>query len=120
SSLGVRAPLPVRLLTPELYAPIRSLGAQYHASVDGLAAAERILDLLGPEAAPAEASGRWQDWREIRLPGVTVARPGRSGPVLHELDLRLRRGEVVALVGPSGGGKSTAAGVSLGTCRYDR
>ena len=45
--LGLQAALTVLLLTPELYAPIRSLGAQYHASVDGLAAAERILDLLG-------------------------------------------------------------------------
>jgi ABC-type multidrug transport system fused ATPase/permease subunit len=40
--------------------------------------------------------------------------------VLHELDLRLRRGEVVALVGPSGVGKSTAAAVLLGLCRPDR
>ena len=118
--LGLQAALTVLLLTPELYAPIRSLGAQYHASVDGLAAAERILDLLGPEAAPAEATGRCPDWREIRLTGVTVARPGRSGPVLHELDLRLRRGEVVALVGPSGVGKSTVAAVLLGLCRPDR
>ena len=118
--LGLQAALTVLLLTPELYAPIRSLGAQYHASVDGLAAAERILDLLGPEAAAAEATGRCPDWREIRLTGVGVARPGRAGPVLHELDLRLRRGEVVALVGPSGVGKSTVAAVLLGLCRPDR
>ena len=51
SDIGLQAALTVLLLTPELYAPIRSLGAQYHASVDGLAAAERILDLLGPDAA---------------------------------------------------------------------
>ena len=121
SDVGLQAALTVLLLTPELYAPIRSLGAQYHASVDGLAAAERILDLLGPDAAPAaEAAGRCPDWREIRLAGVTVERPGRAGPVLHELDLRLRRGEVVALVGPSGAGKSTVAAVLLGLCRPDR
>jgi ATP-binding cassette, subfamily C, bacterial CydD len=53
SDLGLQAALTVLLLTPELYAPIRSLGAQYHASVDGLAAAERILDLLGSDAAAA-------------------------------------------------------------------
>jgi thiol reductant ABC exporter CydD subunit len=117
SDLGLQAALTVLLLTPELYAPIRSLGAQYHASVDGLAAAERILDLLGPDAPAAEPAGRAPDWREIRLTGVTVERPGRAGPVLPELDLRLRRGEVVALVGPSGVGKSTVAAVLLGLCR---
>ena len=120
SDLGLQAALTVLLLTPELYAPIRSLGAQYHASVDGLAAAERILDLLGPDAPTAEPAGRVPDWREIRLTGVTVERPGRAGPVLPELDLRLRRGEVVALVGPSGVGKSTVAAVLLGLCRPDR
>ena len=119
SDLGLQAALTVLLLTPELYAPIRSLGAQYHASVDGLAAAERILDLLGPDAPAAEPAGRCPDWREIRLTGVTVERPGRAGPVLPELDLRLRRGEVVALVGPSGVGKSTVAAVLLGLCRPD-
>jgi thiol reductant ABC exporter CydD subunit len=119
SDLGLQAALTVLLLTPELYAPIRSLGAQYHASVDGLAAAERILDLLGPDAPAAEPAGRAPDWREIRLTGVTVERPGRAGPVLPELDLRLRRGEVVALVGPSGVGKSTVAAVLLGLCRPD-
>jgi thiol reductant ABC exporter CydD subunit len=120
SDLGLQAALTVLLLTPELYAPIRSLGAQYHASVDGLAAAERILDLLGPDAPAAAAADRCPDWREIRLTGLTVERPGRAGPVLPELDLRLRRGEVVALVGPSGVGKSTVAAVLLGLCRPDR
>ena len=120
SDLGLQAALTVLLLTPELYAPIRSLGAQYHASVDGLAAAERILDLLGPDPPAAQPAGRCPDWREIRLAGVTVERPGRAGPVLAGLDLRLRRGEVVALVGPNGAGKSTVAAVLLGLCRPDR
>jgi thiol reductant ABC exporter CydD subunit len=118
--LGLQAALTVLLLTPELYAPIRSLGAQYHASVDGLAAAERILDLLGPDEPATGPAGTCPDWREVRLTGVTVERPGRAGPVLSELDLRLRRGEVVALVGPSGVGKSTVAAVLLGLCRPDR
>jgi ABC-type multidrug transport system fused ATPase/permease subunit len=68
----------------------------------------------------AEPAGRCPDWREVRLSGVTVHRTGRPAPVLHELDLRLRRGEVVALVGPSGVGKSTVAAVLLGLCRPDR
>jgi len=118
--LGLQAALTVLLLTPELYAPIRSLGAQYHASVDGLAAAERILDLLGPNAPDVGAAGQVPDWREVLLTGVTFERPGRAGPVLCGLDLRLRRGEVVALVGPSGAGKTTAAAVLLGLCRPDR
>ena len=49
--LGFQAGLTVLILAPELYLPFRQLGAQFHASADGLAAAERILELL--EAPPA-------------------------------------------------------------------
>ena len=45
-SLGLEAGLAVLILAPELYAPLRELGAQYHAGADGLAGAERILEVL--------------------------------------------------------------------------
>jgi thiol reductant ABC exporter CydD subunit len=108
----LRAALTVLILTPELYAPLRALAAQFHASADGLAAAERILDLIGdPEpATTGTAPPPW--WDAVRLEGVTVA--GRAGPVLDGFDLEIRRGEVVALVGPSGAGKSTVVSLLLG------
>jgi hypothetical protein len=36
----------VLILAPELYAPLRELGSQFHAGADGLAAAERIIEAL--------------------------------------------------------------------------
>ena len=53
--LGLETALTVLVLAPELYAPLRSLAAQYHASADGHAVAGRILDLL--EAPVAVRSG---------------------------------------------------------------
>ena len=41
----VRGALTILVLAPELYLPLRNLGAQYHASADGLAVAERLLEL---------------------------------------------------------------------------
>ena len=41
------------------------------------------------------------------LDGVTFAYPGASAPVLADVSLHIPRGRVTALVGPSGGGKST-------------
>jgi ATP-binding cassette, subfamily C, bacterial CydD len=115
-SVGFRAGLTVLILAPELYLPIRQLGAQFHASADGLAAANRILELLeAPPAvhpggtrippSPAEAS--------VRLEDVSFAYPARQGLVLDRLDLELAPGETVVLAGASGAGKSTVASLLL-------
>ena len=78
--LGLEAGLTVLLLAPELYAPVRQLGAQFHASADGLAAAGRILAVLDlppsaevparpvPSARSAPRAGRVRG-RRLRVPG---------------------------------------------------
>jgi ATP-binding cassette, subfamily C, bacterial CydD len=114
-AIELRAALIVLLLTPELYAPLRALGTQFHASADGLAAAERILDLT--DAVPAIPSGRRTPpdrWEAVRLREVTLTHPGRGVPVLDRFTLEIRRGELVALVGASGAGKTTVATLLLG------
>ena len=111
--VSLRVALTVLMLTPELYAPLRTLAAHFHASADGVAAAERILDLIDEDApAPGGTGAPLSTWEAVRLDGVTLA--GRTGPVLESFDLAIRRGEVVALVGPSGAGKSTVAALLLG------
>lgn len=119
--VGLRAALTVLLLTPELYAPLRALGAQFHASADGVAAAGRILDLIGDGTAPAHggAAAAPIGWDLVRLEGVTLSNPGRAGRVLDGIDLEIRRGEVVAVVGPSGAGKTSVASLLLGLRRPD-
>jgi ATP-binding cassette subfamily C protein CydD len=50
----------------------------------------------------------------IRLEHVSYTYPTRPAPVLTRVDLELHPGEIVALVGPTGSGKSTIAAVLLG------
>ena len=108
--------LTILLLTPELYAPLRALAAQFHASADGLAAADRIFGLIDATSAsvPRGGSDPPPAWESVRLEGVRVQHADRDGPVLDGLDLEIRRGEIVALTGASGAGKSTVAALLLG------
>jgi len=106
--------LAVLVLAPEVFNPLRQVGAQFHAASDGVAAAEQAFAILdvpvrpdGTRAAPDLAS------TTIELRGVSVGRtPDR-------LDARIRPGRVLALTGPSGGGKSTTVDVLLGLLAPD-
>ncbi len=119
-AVTLRAALTVLLLTPELYVPLRALASQFHASADGLVAAERILDLIDvPRSSPAGAVPPPAIWHSVRLHAVSLAHPGRPGRVLDELGFEISRGEVVALVGRSGCGKTTLASLLLGLRRPD-
>jgi ATP-binding cassette subfamily C protein CydD len=114
--LGLEAGLTVLVLAPELYLPLRQLGAQFHASADGLAVAERMLALV--EAQGETGSGRALPapspaTAAVRFERVSFAYPARPGLVLDGFDLELRLGETVALVGESGAGKSTVASLLL-------
>ena len=119
--LGLQAGLTVLLLAPEVYLPLRQLGAQFHASADGLAVAERVLDLLdAPPAAPRGGQLVPPSPGVVRFERVSFGYPARDIPVLEKLDLELAPGGTTALVGPSGAGKSTVAALLLLFARPDR
>ncbi|HVO18062.1 MAG TPA: ABC transporter ATP-binding protein [Anaeromyxobacter sp.] len=90
-----------------LYTPVKTLGRGGQMVMMGAASGERVFYVLDSTASvPDQGRERLPPLREaIRFEGVTFAYGER--PVLQEVDITLRRGQVVALVGPSGGGKTT-------------
>jgi ATP-binding cassette, subfamily C, bacterial CydD len=125
--IGYETALLVLLLTPEAFLPLRAVGAQFHASMEGAAAAGRAFEILdtpvpdGPEAKPTEAARPARlpavapDLRfaEIRLDGITATYPRRSRPALDGVNLTVAPGERIVLTGPSGAGKSTLLALLL-------
>ncbi|MFD9422509.1 MULTISPECIES: thiol reductant ABC exporter subunit CydD [unclassified Streptomyces] len=105
--------LVVLILAPEAYLPIRQVGAQYHAAAEGLSAAEEIFSVLEAEP-PAAGTGAVPASLRLELEEVTVRHGGRGEPSLDAASLVVEPGETVALVGPSGVGKSTLLNVVLG------
>ena len=122
--------LAVLLLTPEFFLPLRQMALRYHAGTAGKAAAERVFAILDSEvgktdeqsltqpaipiAAPAAALPAHFD---IRFDRVSYTYPSAEGnerrPALHDFSLTIAAGQTVALVGPSGAGKTTVSSLLL-------
>ncbi|SDQ34861.1 thiol reductant ABC exporter subunit CydD [Leucobacter chromiiresistens] len=125
----------VLLLLPETFVPIRQVGAAFHASTEGLAAAGRVFEIIesadaprgaaghsrrtastdgGPGVAEGAAVGAAADAAQPALvfDEVSVARSGRR--VVGPTSFAVGRGELVAMAGPSGAGKSTLVAALLG------
>ncbi|PYY59558.1 thiol reductant ABC exporter subunit CydD [Curtobacterium sp. MCSS17_011] len=117
-SLGLGAAMFVLVLAPEAFAPIRQVGADFHAAQDGVEASAAVLDVLSDdETASASATGRSGRTTHSRtgtgpaapataldVRGVTIRRPD---VVIGPFDLHAEPGTVVVLAGPSGSGKSS-------------
>jgi len=93
-----------------LYQPVKQLGRVGQTAVAGLAASDRIFEVLDARSPVEDAGTRiLPPFHEVvRFERVAFSYDGER-PVLRDFDLEIRRGEVVALVGGSGGGKTTVA-----------
>lgn len=98
--------LTVIMLAPEVFEPLRQVGAQFHASANGIAAAEAAFDIL---ETPVTEHGAHQSpdmsSRDIIIVDLSVAARQVWAP--HGLNATIQSGTINALVGPSGVGKTT-------------
>jgi ATP-binding cassette subfamily C protein CydD len=116
SPLTLQAGLFCLLMAPEVYAPLRQFAAHYHDRATALAAVTQIAVLFdglpqdaeaGPAAPGAVALAASGAGAQVDVIGLRVSAPGRGQTVLDGAGLHLAPGEQVALMGPSGIGKST-------------
>ncbi len=114
-NLDLRTGLLIILLAPEAYLPLRQVGAHYHASAAGLAAADAAFELL-ESPAPAHTGDRAVPTRRLSISfdGVSVHHDGREQPAPDAASLTVQAGEVVCITGASGSGKTTLLSLLLG------
>ena len=117
--LDLRTGLLVLICAPEAYLPLRALGTQFHATADGLAAANEVFTILETEAAAPAAATRMPPQPpgvipSIHLDAVSVCHEGRAAPAPERATLTIEPGRLTVLTGPSGCGKTTLLSCLLG------
>src|SRR5881409_2538272 len=113
-ALGQAAALPPEVLIAfiavalRLMSPVKSASNYPTAMAGALAAADRVYEVLDLEAEegdrPGEQPAHFSERIEYR--GVSFSYDGQA-PVLRDVEFAVRRGQVAAIVGPSGAGKTT-------------
>ena len=90
-----------------VFSPVKKIGDAYGTLQETRASLERIDTLLDAEHEET-GSVKINGFQEsIRFEHVSFIFPGSTTPVLHDLNLEIKKGEMVAIVGRSGVGKST-------------
>ena len=112
-TITLEAGLLVLILVPEVYLPLRMVGTHFHAAAEGLGAAQQMVEILeeDPPASGSRIDVPDLATAAIEFDEVSVRYFGRDADAVEGLSLRILPGEVTALVGASGSGKSTALAV---------
>jgi ATP-binding cassette, subfamily C, bacterial CydD len=102
------------LLAPEFYNPLRTLGLNFHAGLSGANAAKRIYEILdSPLSYREDACQNSNSYAslsrdfQINYKQISLCYGQNESPVLQNINLSLHSGETIALVGPSGAGKTS-------------
>ncbi|MFC7678701.1 thiol reductant ABC exporter subunit CydD [Paenibacillus sp. GCM10028914] len=115
-SLELLPALTILILAPEYFLPVRMVGADFHATLDGKQAGEAIQEMIKDEPKEGQAAGEsnepvpvltWKDNSVLNLSGISM-RHDENGPAsLADVSFHLKGRGRIGIVGESGAGKST-------------
>jgi len=119
----------ILMLAPEFYQPLRDMGTHYHAKAQAIGAAEELMALLNyqPDTPMSDTSEKPSN-KALNLPntkkGITliandfIVKSHSGVTLLGPLSFQLNAGQHIAIVGPSGAGKTSLLNALLGFLPY--
>ena len=113
SSRSISAAVIVLVLSSEFFVPLRILGSYFHAAMNGVAAADRIFELLNARIDRPAAVSSAPLSSEIIFKNVSFSYDSQR-PILRDISFSMPIKGITAIVGKSGSGKSTLTNLLLG------
>jgi ATP-binding cassette subfamily C protein CydD len=109
----------ILIIAPEFYLPLRILGTTYHAGMEGIAAYERINDVINYRSTKSNLITNVKDDfiftqnNSITLNNISYIYAERETKALDNVSLTIQTNKVTAFVGASGSGKTTLMNILL-------
>lgn len=111
--------LVIILLAAEFFIPLRLLGSFFHIAMNGMAASDKIFVLLDQEEPRQGTEDFPEDDFGIHIKNVSFSYDGKR-QILKDISMEFPSGSFISLVGESGCGKSTIAGILAGKNKNDQ
>ncbi|QPA32488.1 thiol reductant ABC exporter subunit CydD [Thermaerobacillus caldiproteolyticus] len=108
--------LTILILAPEYFLPIREVGADYHATLDGKEAGKKIQEILNKESLQQKQDPipLWKPTSTFSVEGVSVHFADSDRPALRDIQFSVSGSKKIGIIGASGAGKSTLIDVLSG------
>ncbi|WP_439019888.1 thiol reductant ABC exporter subunit CydD [Bacillus thuringiensis] len=110
--------LTILILAPEYFLPIKQVGANYHATLDGQLAMEQIEGILQRQKAiemkESNVEITWDASSSLKLQAIKVNNDESDKAILEGIDFTWEGNGAIGVIGESGAGKSTMIDVLAG------
>ena len=111
--VGFAGAIAIILLAAEFFIPLRLLGSFFHIAMNGMSASDKIFHLLDLEQSPLGEKELKKEQNDIVFSDVSF-QYDEDREILKQISFCIPKGSFAALVGKSGCGKSTIAGILIG------
>jgi ATP-binding cassette, subfamily C, bacterial CydD len=102
--------LTILILAPEYFLPVREVGADYHATLNGQEAGKTMQTILNEQEFKEHENARLKSWSNnsvLNLNNLSVKPEKDSPPILNNINASFKGFQKIGIVGESGSGKST-------------